>query len=107
VELSTCVFDIGNRAREAEALSVLDYCRRSLLPLRFSNCVVGLSREIDFSTPRALQTCIAAEDFPTQLSPTFAPPPPPQPTPPTPVPNVTPAPIRPIEPFTPVNPVKP
>lgn len=62
-ELASCVVDISNRIKNAEGLSVLDHCRRSLLPERFSECVIGLSTEIDFSPPKALQTCIAAEDF--------------------------------------------
>ncbi|MCP2731979.1 hypothetical protein [Limnofasciculus baicalensis] len=63
LELASCVVDISDRIKNAEGISVLDYCRRSLLPLRFSECVIGLSTEIDFSPPKALQTCIAAEDF--------------------------------------------
>ena len=106
VELSRCVFDISDGSRDAEALRVIDYCRRSLLPVRFSECVTGLSREIDFSTTRALDTCIAAEDFPRNLSPTFAPPPPPTPTQPI-IPNLTPVPPAiPVVPSQPINPVK-
>jgi hypothetical protein len=64
VELARCVFDISDNNRDSEVPAVLSYCRRSLLPIRFSECVTGLTREIDFSTARALQSCIAAEDFP-------------------------------------------
>ncbi len=63
LELASCVVDISDRIKNAQGISVLDHCRRSLLPLRFSECVIGLSTEIDFSPPKALQTCIAAEDF--------------------------------------------
>ncbi len=63
LELASCVVDISNRIENAQELSVLDRCRRSLLPLRFAECVIGLSTEIDFSPPKALETCIAAEDF--------------------------------------------
>ncbi|MBE9149478.1 hypothetical protein IQ257_13425 [Coleofasciculus sp. LEGE 07092] len=63
-ELAKCVVDIDDNIENADSLSVLDHCRRTLLPLRFAECVVGLSREIDFSPPRALETCIDAEDFP-------------------------------------------
>ncbi|MEO8892315.1 MAG: hypothetical protein ABI417_12400 [Coleofasciculaceae cyanobacterium] len=107
VELSTCVVDITNRSRDSQVPTVLDYCRRSLLPIRFSECVNGLSSEVDSATPKALDTCIAAEDYPRQLFPNFAPPPSSQPTLPT-VPNVSPslnpATIKPPMPVTPVQP---
>jgi len=110
IELSRCVSDItldkSSDSRNSQALNILDHCRRSLLPIRFSECVNGLSREVDFSTSRALDTCIAAEDFPRELSPTFAPPPPATVTPNS-LPNLTPAPANPVEPNTPINPVQP
>lgn len=92
VELSRCVFDITDNTRDSQPTAVLDYCRRSLLPLRYAECVVGLSRETDFSSGKALQSCIKAEDFPRDLSPSFAPPPPQSPTPPVTVPNISPTP---------------
>ena len=64
LELASCVVDINQYTQNPEALLVLDRCHRSLLPLRFSECVIGLSREIDFSSTEALETCITAEDFP-------------------------------------------
>jgi len=110
VELSRCVIDITDRARDSQVPSVLEYCRRSLQPIRFSECVSGLTREVDFATPRALDTCIAAEDFPRQLFPNFVPPPSSQPTLPT-VPNVlpslTPAPVITPAPIAPTTPVRP
>lgn len=106
-ELASCVVDINRKTQNSVAPSVLDYCRRSLLPLRFSECVIGLSREVDFSAPRALETCITAEDFPRELFPTFAPPPSSRPTQPNPVPNVTPAPPNPVELDTPIKPLNP
>ena len=100
IELATCVNDIDNTANllsdsssnntsngasdnsspsdspvatQPQSLVVLDNCRRSLLPTRFSACVVGLSREIDFSTIEALETCIAAGDRPRNVLPNFIP----------------------------------
>jgi hypothetical protein len=46
----------------AVASDVLDRCRRSLLPARFSECVVGLVAEISASTGSAMESCIAATD---------------------------------------------
>jgi hypothetical protein len=110
VELSRCVVDIGDRSRDSNVPSVLDYCRRSLQPIRFSECVTGLTREVDFAIPRALDTCIAAEDFPRQLFPNFVPPPSSQPTLPTSpnvMPNLNPLPVTPFQPDAPVTPLKP
>ncbi|MBD2461362.1 hypothetical protein H6G89_09915 [Oscillatoria sp. FACHB-1407] len=73
IELATCVNDIDNVTTGAESLVVLDNCRRSLLPTRFSACVVGLSREIEFAPAEALETCIAAGDRPSNLRPSFIP----------------------------------
>ena len=48
----------------------LDNCRRSLLPKRFADCVVGLNRTISqLSGTEAIETCISAEDFPKELFP--------------------------------------
>lgn len=62
LELATCAIDIYNRTQDASRTSVLDYCRRSLLPVRFSECVVALSRELDFSPAKAMETCISARE---------------------------------------------
>ncbi|NJN87408.1 MAG: hypothetical protein HC881_15250 [Leptolyngbyaceae cyanobacterium SL_7_1] len=62
-ELATCVTDINTGRGDAIALDVLDYCRRSLLPIRFSNCVLGVGSEVNFeSTAVALEACISASD---------------------------------------------
>ena len=63
LELATCAIDIYSRTQDASRTSVLDYCRRSLLPVRFSECVVALSREIDFSPAKAMETCISAREW--------------------------------------------
>lgn len=64
IELANCVVQINDRTQDPNALPVLNYCRRSLLPERFSDCVVGISRQLDFSPPSALEACISAEDYP-------------------------------------------
>ncbi|MEC4807050.1 MAG: hypothetical protein SAJ12_18335 [Jaaginema sp. PMC 1079.18] len=51
------------------ALATLEYCRVSLLPTRYSECVIGLSRQVDFTVGRLLETCIEAETFPPSLFP--------------------------------------
>ncbi|NEO86324.1 MAG: hypothetical protein F6J87_19020 [Spirulina sp. SIO3F2] len=75
LELAECVVDINEELLEpksatALASSTLNHCRRSLLPLRFSACVRGLSREnypTAFEPSEALATCIDAEDFPREI----------------------------------------
>lgn len=73
VELARCVVNINSLAQNPEVSSVLDHCRRSLLPVRFSECVIGLSSQSAFSTARTLASCIAAEDFPSELFPPSSP----------------------------------
>jgi hypothetical protein len=73
IDLASCVVDITNTTSdEPIALSVVDFCRRSLLPLRFSNCVVGLQGE-SLSITEAMQDCIAAGRRPREVLPSFVP----------------------------------
>lgn len=80
LELASCMVDIDEELLEPRGLAqssyrqlssnTLDHCRRSLLPLRFSACVRGLSREVDFTAFEpweALDVCIDAEDFPRDI----------------------------------------
>lgn len=92
VELSRCMFDITDNTRDSQPIAVLDYCRRSLLPLRYAQCVVGLSRETDFSSGQVMESCIRAEDFPGNLYPNVVPLPPQNPTVPVTVPKIPPTP---------------
>jgi hypothetical protein len=76
VELATCVVNIGAIDKPTEAaplLNIVDHCRRSLLPLRFSACVVGLRSQVDFATTAALSDCIAATNRPRNVLPNFLP----------------------------------
>jgi hypothetical protein len=55
-------------------LLALDSCRRSLLPGRHSECVIALSQDIQNMSPsEAMATCLAAEDFPRDLFPSYIP----------------------------------
>lgn len=73
VDLATCVVDINVVTDNAIPLDTLNSCRRSLLPRRFSNCVVGLSSQTTLAPQAALDTCIAAGDRPRNVLPTFVP----------------------------------
>jgi hypothetical protein len=88
VDLGNCVVDIqnsvlGGYTPPADAtkgvssndlsLLALNSCRESLLPGRHSECVIALSRDNTTSSPQiAMDTCLAAEDFPRDLFPTYS-----------------------------------
>lgn len=72
-DLATCVVGISRYTREAANPAVLNYCGRSLLPVRFAECVVGLRAEIDFAPAQALETCIDSSDRFTGFLPSFIP----------------------------------
>ncbi|MEH2192242.1 MAG: hypothetical protein V7K98_06200 [Nostoc sp.] len=61
-ELATCVVGVSLSTKEEANPAVLNYCGRSLLPVRFGQCVVGLRSQIDVPPLQALDTCISADD---------------------------------------------
>lgn len=73
VEASTCVVNIRQRAPQTALINVLSGCRRSLLPERFSRCVVDLSRELRLATDQSIATCIDATDRSRDVAPTVLP----------------------------------
>jgi len=71
LELATCVLDLNEFLEVNDLGLIVENCRRSLLPLRYSECVVGLT-----NTPKqaiapveALDQCLSAEAFPESLTP--------------------------------------
>lgn len=88
VDLGNCLVDIQNTVLGSYippadttasassnnlSLSALNSCRESLLPGRHSECVIALSRENTSPSPQeAMDTCLAAEDFPRALFPTYS-----------------------------------
>ncbi len=72
-ELAQCVNGISHNLEEGVKSAVLDYCGRSLLPVRFASCVVGLRAEIKFEPIKAMDTCIDASDLISNTEPTFIP----------------------------------
>ncbi|MCT7949006.1 hypothetical protein NG798_04330 [Ancylothrix sp. C2] len=72
-DLATCVVDISEDSDAGLAPVVLDNCRRSLLPVRYSECVVGLSRKIEILPGQAMATCIDAADRPGPFDRSFIP----------------------------------
>jgi hypothetical protein len=70
-DLASCVVRISNNVdNEKSDVLALDNCRRSLLPDRYSECVVGLNANLtNVSATQAMETCISAEAFPQNLFP--------------------------------------
>lgn len=78
LELATCVVNIHTLTKDPVIGEVLDGCRRSLLPERFANCVVGVSNPINapkFNIPpsEAMRSCIDAPDRIEDTFPTYIP----------------------------------
>ncbi|MBD2500684.1 hypothetical protein [Anabaena azotica] len=62
-DLGTCVVAVSKNTEGSVNPDVLNYCVRSLLPVRFAQCVVGLRSEIKELPPiQALDTCIDGSD---------------------------------------------
>lgn len=93
VDLGNCVADIYNalpnlavidpsndQSNEAEDVNynqenlskLLDSCRLSLRPGFYSECVIAAALEVpDMNAENALDTCLAAQDFPQDLFPEY------------------------------------
>lgn len=71
LELATCVGDIHQGLEVANSTAVLNNCRRSVLPVRFSDCVVGVATAADLAVADSMAQCIAAGYRPEDVAPTF------------------------------------
>lgn len=70
-ELATCVGDIHQGLEVANSTAVLNNCRRSVLPVRFSDCVVGVATAADLAVADSMTQCLAAGYRPEDVAPTF------------------------------------
>ncbi|MEJ1934045.1 hypothetical protein WDZ92_27930 [Nostoc sp. NIES-2111] len=62
-DLATCAVAVSKNTEGSINPDVLNYCGRSLLPVQFAQCVVGLRSEIKELPPiQALDTCIDGSD---------------------------------------------
>jgi hypothetical protein len=81
LDLANCVVNIDQQtivpkkldeAASKSALSTaLDTCRRSLLPIRHAECVIGLNNKVDLPPLTLMGTCIDAGDRPRDVLPSF------------------------------------
>ncbi|MGF1518213.1 MAG: hypothetical protein ACFCVB_10460 [Nodosilinea sp.] len=70
-ELATCVSDIHQSLEIASSTAVLNNCRRSILPVRFAGCVVGVAAAATLTPAESMSRCSAAGYRPEDVAPTF------------------------------------
>jgi hypothetical protein len=70
-DLASCVVDLNGNLEKTDVPLALDNCRRSLLPKHYADCTLGLIGSTkELSSKEAMETCISAEVFPSELFPT-------------------------------------
>ncbi|WP_052050190.1 hypothetical protein [Leptolyngbya sp. KIOST-1] len=70
-DLASCVGTIHRSLAVTNSTAVLNNCRRSVLPLRFADCVVGVAAAADLAVTDSLRQCSAAGYLPEDVAPTF------------------------------------
>ncbi|NES90732.1 MULTISPECIES: hypothetical protein [Okeania] len=69
-ELGTCVETINESIQDkSNEAAILESCRLSLLPERFSSCVVGLSANVELTTEELLSNCLNPDAEISDISP--------------------------------------
>lgn len=71
-EVATCVSQIHQGLAVTESAKVVELCHLSLLPTRYSECVVGLNAA-GIEVAASLNECISAGYRPTDIAPSFIP----------------------------------
>jgi hypothetical protein len=72
-EVATCVSDIHAALPVERSDEVLEKCHLSILPQRYSACVVGLSQGAGLAVAESLNECLSAGYRPVDVAPTFVP----------------------------------
>jgi hypothetical protein len=70
-ELASCVTDIHGQLAVDNSTSVLNNCRRSVLPVRFADCVIGVAKAAELAVAESMAQCSAAGYRPEDVAPTF------------------------------------
>lgn len=70
-ELATCVSDIHQNLAVDNSAAVLNNCRRSILPTRYADCVVGVAKAAELAPADSMAQCMVAGYRPEALAPTF------------------------------------
>jgi hypothetical protein len=68
-DLGNCVVNISVNTTGGSPGAILDNCRRSLLPVRFSRCVVGLTQSLNLNVAGVMADCIDGSDRPQDFYP--------------------------------------
>ncbi|HIK44141.1 MAG TPA: hypothetical protein IGR64_04550 [Leptolyngbyaceae cyanobacterium M65_K2018_010] len=70
-DLATCVNTIYSTLADTSAADALNNCRRSILPVRYSDCVIGVAGAAEISPSESMAICTVAGYRPENVAPTF------------------------------------
>lgn len=73
LEVATCVADIHEFLDVSNSAAVLNNCHRSILPVRYADCVVDVALAAQITTTDSMALCIAAGYRPVDVAPSFIP----------------------------------
>ena len=73
LELATCVVDIHDFLDVPNSAAVLNNCHRSILPVRYADCVIDTALTAELATTDSMALCIAAGYRPVDVAPNFIP----------------------------------
>lgn len=73
LEVASCVVNIHEFLDVPNSAAVLNNCHRSILPVRYSDCVVDTALVAEITTTDSLALCIAAGYRPVDVAPSFIP----------------------------------
>jgi hypothetical protein len=68
-ELASCVTDLSANVDQEKSTMALDNCRRSLLPEHYAECTLDLQSVAQVPSTEAMESCITAEYFPSEVAP--------------------------------------
>jgi hypothetical protein len=68
-DLAACVVNVSKNTQQTINQAVLEDCGRSLLPLTFARCVIGLRKEINLTPTESLDACKDTGDRVNDVSP--------------------------------------
>ncbi len=71
LEVAACFSAIHGTLPISDSPAVLDHCHRSILPVRYGQCVTDLATTLNLGPEAALAQCIAAGYRPENVAPTF------------------------------------
>ncbi|MFH7242290.1 MAG: hypothetical protein ACHWZW_05500 [Spirulina sp.] len=73
LEVASCVVDIHDFLDVSNSAAVLNHCHRSILPVRYADCVIDTALVAELATTESMALCIAAGYRPVDVAPSFIP----------------------------------